>query len=260
MIYLVSCFLFIQTLSAAFVSNPAAPSLLQSSVFSSNRYLFDLSAGYVYDKVWDKKLRPENPLSSSCLESVKEFEIESNWAFVSITLLKRFSLYSYLGSSKESMDWRKKTVCSSEPSFSAKSHFSYSVGGKWLLLCFERFAIGADVQYFCLPSTKKISQIIHDWTFLEPFGSQHLRLKEWQVALGASKHFGPFCGYLGGKWNHTKLRVSSSDNLPDLFFENRFSFGTFAGLSIGLTKAFYATIEGRFIDEYALSFAAIASF
>ncbi len=255
--FIILYFLPVVYLQASYTGSPADPSFLQGGFTS--QYLFHISSGYINDTVWDKKIRPKTLPDSTALKTPQEFKIESQWGAIILTLLKRLSVYTYLGVSKEKMDWENKPNYYGDENLKTKSHFSFSLGTKVILLRFGSLQIGVNAQYFSIPSVETIEKRIRDLYIPFPLSDQYLELKEWQAAVSAVKILGPFSVYGGLKWMQSKLKVSATGE-PTLRFINQKNLGLFTGLTINITRALYGTIEGRFFDEYALSFATITAF
>ncbi|MEM8628658.1 MAG: hypothetical protein AAGF04_01070 [Chlamydiota bacterium] len=254
------CLFFPFLLEGLYVGNPASSSLLQTGLFSVHNYLITVSSGYVYDTTWDKKLRPD---PGSCLEEIEEFQIVSNWSALCCTLLRRFSLYAYLGVSEETMDWNTHQQGGDKRvgSFETKNHFSYSLGAKMILLRWFSTLIGMDIQFFSLPSSKELIEKIEAWYPWNVETSRHyLEIEEWHIALGAVHSFGPFSAYLGGKYGEKIVEVHgrARDKPWELREQNR--WGVFTGLSLRMSRGLYVNFEGRWLDEQAFSFAAITAF
>ena len=253
-------FLFTGSLSAAYVGNTSAPGVLQTGLFSVHNRLINVTSGYISDIVWDKRIRPSDQPDYVSLDKVDEFEIRSNWGTFSLIFLRRLQIYTYLGVSKEKMDWTNKPDFDETSEVKTRNHFSYCVGGKVILLQFLQTSIGLDVQYFSLPSSNDVVQRIKNLNLPFEMGSQYLKVKEWHVALGIASKIGPLGPYAGAKYMKMRLRVKSDNDFPTLKFCNRNNWGTFVGCSLNLSNNFYVNVEGRFLDEYAFAASATAAF
>ena len=71
--------------------------------------------------------------------------------------------------------------------------------------------------------------------------------QEWQVAFGAAKRFKYFLPYLGVKYSDFRESSKNSVNYSDNVV------GIFVGCAVTPIKAFSIDLQGRFIDETALS-------
>jgi hypothetical protein len=242
---------------SAYVGNPASPALIQHGLFSKNSFI-NLSSGYLYTQAWDKNITPTDAPDELSLEKVSDFEMQSNCATIALNLLRRLEIYSYLGVSKENIDWTAKIPYSS-PEIKTKNHFCYSIGAKAIMLQFSKTVFSLDFQYFTLPSSNKLIPKIVNIYMPIPTGSQYLRMTEWQFCAGVASKIGPFTPYVGGKYSRLNLKVESTD-LPNVSFKNRNCWGLFTGLSLNFSHLIVATFEMRFFDEKAFSAAVNTAF
>ena len=257
--FLLFLFIFAQA-HASYLGNICSPAVLQTGLFSKHNYLLNLTSGYITDMTWDKKIKPSSLPNTISLEKVDEFEINSNWATFSLVLLRRLEMYTYLGVSKEKMDWTNKPSFTDTSEVKTQNHFSYVLGAKLNLLYLGNFGLGVSGQYFSLPSSNKLVQRIRDLNLPFEIGSQYLKVDEWQIASGLTCFLGPFTPYAGIKYLDMQVRVKSTTDLPVLHFENQNNWGVFVGCSLIFSCNFYLNVEGRFIDETAVGASAIAAF
>jgi len=242
------------------MGNICSPAVMQTGLFGRFNYFLNVTSGYVSDITWDTKIKPVNQPDYINLDSVKEFEIHSNWASFALIFFRRLEFYTYLGVSKESMDWRSKPGSPKGSDLKTNNHFSGLAGVKLTLLRFSSFAIGVDAQFFTIPSSNKIIQKIRDIKLPFLVGRQYLKIKEWNVGGGISAFLGPLTPYAGIKHMKMRVRVKSSTDLPTLKFDNRNTWGAFVGCSLSFSHNFYVNAEGRFNDESAVGVSATASF
>ncbi len=250
---------FCSKLFPAFVGNPYSPALIQHGLFSSQSALVNFSSGYLYSEAWDKNIVPKDTPPDATLEKVADFEMKSSFATLALNILRRLELYSYLGVSKENIDWKAKIPFTSSE-IKTKNHFSYSVGAKAIMLQFGGTVFSLDFQYFILPSSNKLIPKIVSIYMPIPEGNQYLKMKEWQISGGIAVKLGPFTPYGGAKYSHLRLQVKSTEGIPNLFFKNRKNWGLFAGASLNFGPLLVATFEMRFVDEKAFSAAVATAF
>jgi len=244
---------------ACYTGNPGSPALLPKSLFGLQNPFIGLDSGYIFDFVEERKIKAVRKPSEVNLSKVTDFEIESNLAYVSLALLRRMELYTFLGVTQEKLEW--DPISSPSPSkLKTKRHFSYALGAKFIFLDFGALVVGMDFQYFTLPSSKKIMQKLENLYLPFLLGKQYLKWKEWQTALGIAGKLGPFSPYAGIKYSDGKLQVKTTEGLPSLHFETRNHWGTYVGLSLNITRSIYVNGEARFLDEKGYSFQATSSF
>ncbi len=236
---------------ASYTGNPASPALLSKGIFGMPNPLISLNTGYLFDFVEMRKLDSSRKPSEVNLKKVTDYQIEAHLGYACLTLLKRMELYAFLGLTQETMQWEPLT-----PSYSkleTKYHFTYAIGSKFILLDFGSAVLGLDVQYFTLPSSKKIQQRLQNLYQPLALNEQYLKWKEWHIALGFSTKLGPFSPYVGTKYSHGVLKVKTTGSLPSLRFTTPCNWGLFTGLSLNLTSSLYVSGEARFFDEEAFS-------
>ena len=138
--------------------------------------------------------------------------------------------------------------------YDGKNAFAYGFGtkgtyklGDWL--------IGADLQYL---------RHQHDWTPKGDFVGEgdKITIQEWQVAPYVGYKIGNFIPYLGVKYSD--LRAKAEWGGPDAGNWEKAkaddNFGVFLGTDYKIGKNFSLNIEGRFVDETAMSFGATYKF
>lgn len=246
-------------LFALYTGNPASPSLLQKGLFNAQSYFISVSTGYIYDNVWDKNIVPTETPDFVSLEKVGDFEVHSNFASFALVFLKRLEIYTYLGVSKENIDWKTKIPFSSTE-INTKNHFSYSVGAKAIMLQFSSTVFSIDFQYFTLPKSNKMMQKIVNIYMPMELSKQYLNIKEWQLAFGIATRLGPLTPYVGGDYSHLRLQVKTENDFPTLDFKNKRSWGIFFGSSLNISSILFVTGEMRFFNEKAFSLSATTDF
>ncbi len=248
----------ISSLHAIYTGNPASPALLNKGLFGAQSYLITVATGYIYDNVWNARIYRKNDPEASSIEKLEDCAIYSNWASLSFIFLRRLELYGYFGVSKESIDWTAK-IPRTDTELKTRNHFSYSLGGKAIMLQFGGTVLSLDFQYFIMPTSNKFLQkVVNIYMPLE-LSSQNLDTKEWQLALGLATKLGPLCPYIGGKYSQLKINIKSED-LPTLLLQNKWPWGLFLGGSLSLSHSFYVNGEVRFFDEDAYSIAITTAF
>lgn len=83
-------------------------------------------------------------------------------------------------------------------------------------------------------------------------------VQEWQIAPYFAKKIGSFIPYLGVKYSDQ--RIEYKDENGKIKFRADNNFGVFVGTGYKLGESWRLNLEGRFIDETAMSFACIFKF
>lgn len=245
---------------ASYTGNPGSPALLSRGLFGLPSSFLGVHTGYLFDYMDHKKLLTvQRPEEASSLAKEMHLEMEAHLSYLSVSLLKRMEVYSFLGITQEKMKWEAHPQEDSAK-LKIKPHFIYAIGSKFILLDFGSTLVGLDVQWFRLPSLKKLTTIFQSLPLTSLLAYEQVKWKEWHAALGISTRLGPFSPYLGGKYSRTWVTIRSKKDLPSLKMRAEKKLGLFLGLSLTLTQSFYLSGEMRFFDEKATSIQVTSSF
>jgi opacity protein-like surface antigen len=87
-------------------------------------------------------------------------------------------------------------------------------------------------------------------------GSGKMTVYEWHVAPYIAKKIGNLIPYVGGKYSDLIIKEKHSEGSNPGWTKIKAddNFGLFAGLDINMMKHLILNVEGRFIDETAISF------
>lgn len=241
--------------------NPLSPAMLQRSLFGRSNGLLSIGVGYLADFMTDLPLQVEGKPEVVNFEAPKNFSMESQMSALSIHLVRRLEIYGYLGTSAETLDYRP--FIGGKMGLKSGTNFSYTVGGKAILLDFHRAVLSLDYSYFCIPSSstlrKKLQGINLPDFITTPLGSQKMQWRQWHLAMGTALRLGPLSPYVGGRYSHAKLKILVSDS-PSIRLKGEKHWGLFAGLSLMLSHSFFVTGELRWFDETAYSTSAVLAF
>ena len=112
--------------------------------------------------------------------------------------------------------------------------------------------IGLDGKYQRLEDD--IDRLVRD-SAEQTFTSDSVESQEWQVALGLSYLYGPLVPYCGIKYSD--MRIEEEATIGSTKYTSKLSsdkiFGGFAGCDFIFNDSAKISVEGRFVDEMALS-------
>lgn len=258
--------LYIFPLLAMYTGNPGSPALSYAGLFSGNYPWFKTSSGYVYDYTTDKNYtlvshREDFPN----IEKVNTFRLDSNFGKIGFILVQRLELYGLFGTSEETIKWTSppKTGFTSENtklSADTNSHFSWTAGGKVVLLEFGCTYFGLDIQFFKINAPGKFSYVLNQLNYPFDFGPKYLILREKQISFGIARKMAFIVPYAGVTYLKSELHMKAEGVENSLYFKNATKFGIYIGGTLMLTSKLQITAEGRFINEDAFSISAITSF
>jgi len=138
---------------------------------------------------------------------------------------------------------------------SARAAFLYGGGIKLAHEIKDGWIIGLDAQY--LTSDHKL-----DFSATSASGAvikatyDTFRMQEWHAAPYVAKKIAGFTPYAGGRYSDLRIKQEGPNDpkrWDDLRFKADCNIGVFAGTDWNLGDHFKLNVEGRFIDEMAMS-------
>jgi hypothetical protein len=141
-------------------------------------------------------------------------------------------------------------------SYKYKNAFAYGFGLKGTHPLKDGWLIGMDLQY--LRHKNSSTETWTDAAGNADTTSGRATIQEWQVAPYAAKKLGNFIPYLGCKYSD--LRVNYKE--PDFWekYKADDNVGVFVGTDYKIGNHWKVNLEGRFVDETAMSFGATYKF
>lgn len=244
------------SLYAAPVGNPAFPQLLKEGYAIPNNCWVDFRLGYEGDFIGDGRMKQYNEGHGR----VDNYEQYTNSGTVTLNFLDRLDIYGVFGSTRVSSDWRFEAVDSAvhRVELETNYHFLWAVGARGILFEWGNTILGIGGRYNATCHLKPV------WTCIDgnPVSTSgtRFRWREWQVDLGMTHKIEIFIPYLGLKYSNSHARVGrySDDIASDsglLHMKNRTPVGIIIGCTLTTEKYFMLNVEGRLIDENALTIA-----
>lgn len=259
------------------VYNPDQPELLKYGVFTCNDDNWGFEFGYRGDFVFDRQLqvRNNNGNLSDFHKDVTEFERSTNAGQVTLNLWDRVDVYGWLGSSQTAAEAQVSFLTAAEPTPMlnlrglSQNGFAYGFGARAVLWQCGRTAVGVDAQYAHTRADLQSFTIdgVPVQSFTDPVtgaaidpNNFALRSREYQVSLGVSHRICSLVPYVAVKYSNVRARITGPAvgviTDPTVKFQNRDWIGMAAGISFTDSERMHVTVEGRFIDEQALTVAA----
>ncbi|MBI5614247.1 hypothetical protein HY947_04950 [Candidatus Gottesmanbacteria bacterium] len=184
-------------------------------------------------------------------ESV-ELEADFHSAKLSYTIAEKADVYVLLGMMNNALV--SATDGSTEVLYDVDSSFTWGVGAT--LLAYETeggFRAGIDGKY--RSASPEVSKVTVDGTDYSLTDSE-AEYSEWQVAFAVSQQMGKFAPYAGVKYSDIKTKAKATVSGTLYETEERGSkntVGPFVGLSFLPNENISLNVEGRFVDEEAVS-------
>lgn len=241
-------------LTSAPVGNTAAPQLISEGFFISRNSWIDLRGGYEGDFVGNARMTQVQEGSGR----VDTFQQYTNAGTVTLNILDRLDLFGVFGSSRMQADWRFTDVSKNLKRVVIETPYQYlwGIGGRGILFEWGNVALGLGGRYsYCnySPILTTINAV--------PLEANHSKClwRQWQVDVDISYKIDLFTPYIGLKYSSSQANLKdfpfaiSNSNTGSDRFENTNPVGLFLGCSLSTGKYFMLNIEGRLIDEDAVT-------
>jgi len=139
-----------------------------------------------------------------------------------------------------------------------KNAFAYGMGIKGTYSLKNDWLIGADLQYLTHKNKYKGSLINETSPASSEDFSGKMNVQEWQAAPYIAKKIENFVPYIGVKYSDLRIEDKFTLSVGDIKSKMKASdnVGVFLGTDYKLGKNWKLNMEGRFIDETAMSFGA----
>lgn len=220
---------------------------------SDNEFIFDR------DMEWDGASWQLDPS-----EEVKDVEIDKMYrimAKASYGLLDNLDVYVKLGAADfeaEGKDY-ENGVYQGKVNYTGKNAFAYGFGMKGTYALQDNWLLGCDLQYLSHKNKFKGKWIPDDPADSEETWTGKATIQEWQVAPYVGYKLGNFVPYFGVKYSD--LVAKTKDNEGDWEkYKADDNVGVFLGTDYKIGENWKLNLEGRFIDETAMSFGATYKF
>lgn len=241
-------------LCAAPVGNPAAPQLIYEGFFTSCENWVDVRAGYEGDFVSDARLKQYNEGQGR----VDCYEQTTNSGTLTINFVDRFDVFGVLGSSRTNAEWRFTDLDENvhQVKIETEYDFLWGIGGRAILFEWGNATLGCGGRY-------ESAHYDPEWLTIDGinFSTANTSLKwhEWQIDIDLSYRIELLTPYIGIKYLNVKSQIgefsvpiSNTESGSDSF-ENRNPVGIFIGCSLSNNRYFMLNLEGRLIDEEAVT-------
>jgi hypothetical protein len=189
---------------------------------------------------------------------VDDYSQSTNSGTVTLNILDRLDVYGVLGSSRTCAEWRFLDIAGNVHNTQMETfhNFLWGVGARAILFEWGNCDLGLGGRY----SSADYKPI---WLTIDgvnvPVSGTHCRWREWQVNLDVSYHIDIFTPYAGVKYSNARTRIGefgtaiSTSGSGSNHFRNRVPVGLYIGCGLSTGKYFMLNVEGRLIDEEAVS-------
>jgi hypothetical protein len=238
---------------AAPVENTSAPQLIKCGFFIPKDSVVSVRAGYEGDFVADGRMQ-QHDWGNGRVDSYTQ---ETNSGTVTLNFLNRLDIYGLVGSSRTCADWRFTTGGDvHRAQLETLYNFLWGAGARGILYESSCFAFGAGGRF-------EHSKYDNLWMTIDgavqKASHTELHWRVWQIDLDMSYKIDLFTPYIGVKYSNVRSGVGifsvpiSNSGMGVNCFKNRTPVGVFIGCSLSSGKYFMLNIEGRLIDEEAVT-------
>lgn len=243
------------TLYAAPVGNTSAPELIQEGFFISCDSWINFRVGYEGDFVADGRMKQFDQGHGR----VDSYQQDTNSGTFTLNILDRLDIYGVFGSSRTQADWRFSDLAArtvTRIDMETKYNFLWGAGARAILYEWCNTSLGLGGRY---SSCNYHPVWLTADGLVQPVAGTHFDWREWQINLDVSYKIDLFTPYIGLKYSNARTRLKnfaisiSQDLTGTNSFENRIPVGLYVGCTLSTGQYFMLNIEGRLIDEEAVT-------
>jgi hypothetical protein len=241
------------SLSASPVGNAAAPELIEQGFFIPNCWWGNVRLGYEGDFVSDGKMEQY----AQGYGKVDSYEQQTNSGVITFNILERIDLFTVLGASRTNADWRFVDQLNGVHRIEMETNYGFlwGVGARGILYEEEDICLTLGGRF-------ETSYYMPSWLTLDgvpqPVSRGSLEWNQWQIDLDFSYTIDIFAPYIGVKYSHARSELNGflypiSSKGTSNQFKNRIPMGIVIGCGLSSGKYFMLNLEGRLIDEEAVT-------
>jgi hypothetical protein len=235
------------------VGSPVAPGLIQEGFFIPCNSPVNVRAGYEGDFVADARLQQFGGGQGR----VDNFNQQTNSGTVTFNTLDRFDVFAVFGSSRSCADWRF-TVEDDTHRAEVETLYNFLWGAGARVIVYKSCAANLS-----LGGRYERCQYDNLWLTIDgvvqPGADTFLHWRVWQIDVDFGYQIDIFTPYIGLKYTNVRTRIGDFDEpianngSGNDQFQNRSPVGVFIGCTLSTGKYFMLNVEGRLIDEEAVT-------
>jgi hypothetical protein len=240
-------------LMAAPIGNTAAPEILQRGFFIPSKCDTSVRLAYEGDFVTDARMDQFDQGSGR----VDNYHQYAGSGLITWNFVDRLDVYSVLGMSKVHADWRfslgEEWI---RITMKSEGAFVWGLGSRAILYEWGPVFLGCGGRYSS--ADYELRRFSSDGSGY-PVEGAAIEWRQWQVNLDICYKITILTPYVGAKYSHERAYLSgfstaiASDGEGVNSFENRSPVGVYLGCALSNGKYFSLNIEGRLLDEEAVT-------
>ncbi len=247
-------FLFPASAFALYNGNPALPMMPESGFFISKDFCFGVKTGYEFDRVFYRELHLKGKGLRGLRKKGKDFTSLCNFGILTFNFIDRVEIFTTLGTM--SAHFSQEPLEGKTVSYHTDSDFTWGVGGRALLAYWGELQATVNAAY--VQSDLNLSSLkVNGHSY--PTRKAEVDFIEWQIGAGISYRVDWFIPYFGVDFSDFRSRFEHLRSIAFIFpkkhvtFKESHPIGLFLGFGVAADKGFALNIEGRMINEYAVS-------
>ena len=241
--------LFAATVMAAPVGNPATPGLITNGIFTKAPKA-SARIGYEGDFVFNGRMEQGD-------RRVDNYTQKTESGTVTLNLFNRWDIYGVFGASDTKTDWRFINAGSIfRMELETEYNFLWAVGSRAIYYQWKNICLGVGGRY---SSSHYQPKRLYQNGIDVPVTGTHYHWREWQFNTDISYKICYFTPYIGIKYSNAKANIGafsvplSPDGSGNARFDNKDPVGIYLGCGISSGDYLMVNLEGRLIDEEAVS-------
>jgi hypothetical protein len=252
-----ACLFICSVLQAAPVGNTSAPDLIEKGMFAGCGNSVDFRSGYEGDYVADGRMNQHDEGNGR----VDCYQQNTNSGTVTCNIENRMDLYGVFGGSSTSANWRFTNLDDNIVRIVAdtNTNFLWAIGARTILVEWCNVSLGCGGRYSSCHY--QLSKLTFDGAEASTAGAL-FHWRQWQVNLDFSYKIHLFTPYIGTKYSNERTELRnfsvpiSASGTGSNEFQNRNPVGLYVGCGLSTGNYFMLNIEGRLIDEEAITISA----
>ncbi len=225
------------SLLASYVGNPALPDLPEYGIFIKEDAPLGFSSSYIGEYCFNSKMEWQEGPSTKVDES-KFFLQMGEFSF---NFINRIEPYFALGAS--SFDIKDNRGPLGKVDLTTKSNFTWKVGSRVSLLYFKKVNLGIEASFLQTNSHVDILKV----NTVRVKKPKDFSYKKWQVSMGVTYPLSWFHPYVGLSYQSFRSEIQNIE------LEPKNHIGPYVGFTANQNKLGSLSIEGRFVNETAIT-------
>ncbi|MBU4376692.1 MAG: outer membrane beta-barrel protein [Candidatus Omnitrophica bacterium] len=226
-------------------------------------FAVSLDSAFIFDR--DLKFKSASGLGAT--QTIKNTEIDKGYQIMlkpSYGLFDNLDVYAKLGIAdyEVNADNYVGNAKYADDKIDSDTNFAYGFGLKGTYELGNDWLIGCDFQYLRSKHEAKVTEAVVGGSSSSATYKKRV-IQEWHIAPYIAKRIDDLTPYLGVRYSDMELEIKSPSEsgwTDDHKYEADDNVGVFLGTDYKISENLTLNLEGRFVDETAMSFACTYKF